>query len=170
MVFVPSSNAFRTTSEEKRYIEREILTDPVETYNNARRAAEAHRQARLYARKTIRPGMSMLSVADTIEDATRALVEEDGLESGVGFPTGLSLNEVAAHYTPNPNDKLFLKEGDIMKVDIGVHVKGRIVDSAFTLSFNPDYENLLKAVEDATNTGVRVRIHSHFLFLVLVGC
>lgn len=148
-------NAFRTTSEEKRYIEREILKDPVENYNNARRAAEVHRQARLYARKTIRPGMSMLSVADTIEDATRALVEEHELESGVGFPTGLSLNEVAAHYTPNGNDKLFLKEGDIMKVDIGVHVKGRIVDSAFTLSFNPDYENLLKAVEDATNTGVR---------------
>lgn len=45
-----------------------------------------------------------------------------------------------------------------MKVDIGVHVKGRIVDSAFTLSWNPDYEPLLKAVQDATNTGVRVSI------------
>lgn len=50
-----------------------------------------------------------------------------------------------------------LQDGDIMKVDIGVHVKGRIVDSAFTLSWNPDYENLLKAVKDATNAGVRVR-------------
>lgn len=43
-----------------------------------------------------------------------------------------------------------------MKVDIGVHVKGRIVDSAFTLSWNPDYESLLTAVKDATDTGVRV--------------
>lgn len=48
-----------------------------------------------------------------------------------------------------------------MKVDIGVHVKGRIVDSAFTLSWNPDYENLLKAVKDATNAGVRVRTFLH---------
>lgn len=50
-----------------------------------------------------------------------------------------------------------LKWGDVLKVDIGVHVKGRIADSAFTLSFDPTYEQLLKAVEDATNTGIRVR-------------
>lgn len=43
-----------------------------------------------------------------------------------------------------------------MKVDIGVHVNGRIVDSAFTMSWNPDYQNLLDAVKDATNTGVKV--------------
>jgi methionyl aminopeptidase len=42
-----------------------------------------------------------------------------------------------------------------MKVDFGVQVKGRIVDSAFTLSWNPDYENLITAVQEATNTGVR---------------
>src|SRR5258708_1774893 len=57
-----------------------------------------------------------------------------------------------------------LKVGDIMKVDIGVHVKGRICDSAFTLSWNPDYENLLAAVKDATNTGVRV------CFIVSCSC
>lgn len=49
-----------------------------------------------------------------------------------------------------------LQNGDIMKVDIGVHVKGRIVDSAFTLSWNPDYEKLLEAVKAATDTGIRV--------------
>jgi hypothetical protein len=48
----------------------------------------------------------MTEIAEIIEDGTRALVEEDGLQSGVGFPTGLSLNEVAAHYSPNANDKL----------------------------------------------------------------
>lgn len=44
-----------------------------------------------------------------------------------------------------------------MKVDIGVHVNGRIVDSAFTLTFDPVYDNLLAAVKDATNTGVKVQ-------------
>jgi methionyl aminopeptidase len=52
---------------------------------------------------------------------------------------------------------LVLQQGDIMKVDIGVHVKGRILDSAFTLSFNPEYEKLLEAVKAATDTGIRVR-------------
>lgn len=98
------SNAYRTTSEEKRYIERNILEDPEETYENIRRAAEVHRLVRKHARKYIRPGMSMTEIAENIEDGTRALVEENGLECGVGFPTGVSLNECAAHYTPNAGD------------------------------------------------------------------
>lgn len=46
----------------------------------------------------------MTEIAEMIEDGTRALVEESGFESGIGFPTGLSVNEVAAHYTPNAGD------------------------------------------------------------------
>ncbi|KAI8981124.1 peptidase M24A methionine aminopeptidase [Trametes punicea] len=149
------NNAYRTTSEEKRYNERMIMEDPELTYNNIRRAAEVHRQVRKYARKIIRPGMRMIDIAESIENGTRALVEENGLESGVGFPTGLSLNHCAAHYSPNPGDTLVLGEKDVLKVDFGVHVKGRILDSAFTLTFDPTYEKLLEAVKAATDTGVR---------------
>ena len=49
-----------------------------------------------------------------------------------------------------------LQSGDVLKVDIGVHVKGRILDSAFTLTFDPAYEQLIEAVKAATDTGVRV--------------
>ena len=52
-----------------------------------------------------------------------------------------------------------LQQGDVMKVDIGVHVKGRILDSAFTLAFDHRYDKLLEAVQAATDTGVRVRAH-----------
>ena len=45
-----------------------------------------------------------------------------------------------------------------MKVDFGVHVKGRILDSAFTLAFDHKYDKLLEAVRAATDTGVRVRL------------
>ncbi|CDO73088.1 hypothetical protein BN946_scf185007.g142 [Trametes cinnabarina] len=148
-------NAYRTTSEEKRYNERMAMEDPEVTYNNIRRAAEVHRQVRQYARKYIRPGLRMIDIAETIEDGVRALVEENGLESGIGFPTGLSLNHVAAHYSPNPGDTLVLGEKDVLKVDIGVHVQGHICDSAFTLSFDPTYDPLLEAVRAATETGVR---------------
>ncbi len=34
---------------------------------------------------------------------------------------------------------------------------GRIIDCAFTVAFNPKYDNLLKAVKDATNTGIKVK-------------
>lgn len=49
-----------------------------------------------------------------------------------------------------------LKQGDVLKVDFGVHVKGRIVDSAFTLTWDHTYDKLLEAVQAATNAGVRV--------------
>ena len=81
-----------------------VEQDPEVTYQNIRRAAEVHRLVRKSARKYIRPGMKMTEIAEFIEDGTRALVEENGLECGVGFPTGLSLNHCAAHYTPNAGD------------------------------------------------------------------
>ena len=100
------SNAWRTTSEEKRYLEKMANEDMETTYQNIRRAAEVHRQVRKYARRTIRPGMAMTDIANHIEDTVRALVEENGLEAGIGFPTGLSLNNCAAHYTPNAGDTI----------------------------------------------------------------
>ena len=78
----------------------------VNNYNAIRRAGEVHRQVRKYAREHIKPGMTMTEIADMIEDTVRALVEADGQLRGIGFPTGLSLNNVAAHYTPNPGDTI----------------------------------------------------------------
>ena len=49
-----------------------------------------------------------------------------------------------------------LQQGDVLKVDIGVHVNGRILDSAFTLTWEPTYDKLVEAVQAATDTGVRV--------------
>lgn len=54
-----------------------------------------------------------------------------------------------------------------MKVDFGVHVNGRIVDSAFTMSFEPTWDKLLEAVKDATNTGIRVSVW-HITYVILL--
>jgi methionyl aminopeptidase len=152
-------NAYRTTSEEKRALER-ADEDYLKEY---RKAAVVHRQVRQWAQKNIKPGQSLTEIAEGIEDGIRHLTGHMGLEegdakiAGVGFPTGLSRNHCAAHYTPNAGNKMVLDKDDVMKVDIGVHVNGRIVDSAFTWASNPKYDNLLNAVKEATNTGVRVR-------------
>ena len=144
----------RVTAEELRERERSQQQGEGNDYNLIRRAAEVHRQVRQYAQRTIRPGMTTTEIANLIEDGTRALVEENGFESGIGFPTGVSLNEVAAHYTPNAGDKRVLQSSDVLKVDFGVQVKGRIVDSAFTLNFEPTWDPLLAAVKEATNAGI----------------
>ena len=75
----------------------------------------------------------------------------------MGFPTGLCLNNVAAHWTPNPGGvDVVLQRGDVLKVDFGVQVNGRIVDSAFTVAFEPAYDGLLAGVREATDTGIMV--------------
>lgn len=43
-----------------------------------------------------------------------------------------------------------------MKVDIGVHIRGHIIDSAFTAYFDPKFDNLSMASREATYTGVKV--------------
>lgn len=66
----------------------------------------------------------MIEIAELIENGTRALIEENGLEAGIGFPTGCSLNHCAAHYTPNAGDKTVLSYDDVMKIDFGTQVNG----------------------------------------------
>jgi methionine aminopeptidase len=87
---------------------------------------------------------------------TPGLLQENGLQAGIAFPTGCSLNHVAAHYTPNSGDTTVLGYDDVMKLDFGTHVNGRIIDCAFTVAFNPKFDPLLQTVKDATNTGIKV--------------
>lgn len=150
-------NRYRTTNEEKRHLDN-INNDKTTDF---RHAAEVHRQVRQWAQKNIKPGQTLTEIAEGIEDSVRGLTghwgleEGDALKAGMGFPTGLSINHCAAHYTPNAGNKMVLQQGDVMKVDFGVHVNGSIVDSAFTMAFEPQFDNLLAAVKDATNAGVR---------------
>lgn len=152
-----NENRYRTTSEEKRHLDN-LNSDFLNDY---RHAAEVHRQTRQWAQRNIKPGQTLTEIANGIEDSVRALTGHQGLEegdaliAGMGFPTGLSINHCAAHYTPNAGNKMVLQQDDVMKVDIGVHVNGNIVDSAFTIAFNPQYDPLLEAVKAATNAGVR---------------
>jgi methionyl aminopeptidase len=99
--------------------------------------------------------MTMIEICELIENGTRNLIEVNGLEAGIGFPTGCSLNNVAAHYTPNSGDPTVLQYDDVMKIDFGTQINGRIIDCAFTMSFNPKYDKLLEAVKEATNTGIK---------------
>jgi methionyl aminopeptidase len=158
---VPYENNSRTTDEESRYNSRLWDDNFLTEY---REAAEIHRQVRQYAQsELIKPGATLRSIAEGIENGVRALsghqglVTGDSMNAGMGFPTGLCLNNVAAHWTPNPGGKdVVLDKNDVLKVDFGVHVNGRIVDSAFTVAFNHTYDNLLTSVKEATNTGIKV--------------
>ncbi|KAF4785102.1 methionine aminopeptidase [Colletotrichum scovillei] len=155
-------NTARTTAAELRYRSRPHLEDP-SLLNDYRKAAEVHRQVRQWVQDTVKPGkQTLLEIATGIEDGVRSLLGNQGLEvgdalkAGMGFPTGLCLNHEVAHYTPNPGQKdVVLKYEDVMKVDFGVHVNGWIVDSAFTMSFDPAWDSLLAGVRAATESGIK---------------
>lgn len=147
------NNTYRITSAEKKAAENNSVDQ--QKLSDIREAAEIHRQVRQDFQKWVKPGMTMIEVAERIEAGTKALLPADGLKRSWGFPTGVSLNHCAAHYTPNHGDKTVLQHDDVMKVDFGVQINGKIVDCAFTQTFNPKYDKLLEAVRDATNTGIK---------------
>lgn len=99
--------------------------------------------------------MKVMDICNQIEACNRKLIEANFPESGIAFPTGASLNHCAAHWTPNLNDETVLGYDDVMKIDYGSHIKGLMTDCAFTVAFNPEYDNLLLAAQDATNTGIK---------------
>jgi len=122
-------------------------------------AGNIHKNVRSIIKKHYQPNLSLNYLAELIESTTKNLTENIGINYGIGFPSGLSLNEIAAHYSPHyyqvgVNDNYF-KTKDVLKIDFGVEVNGWIIDSAFTITYNPEYLNLLKAVQEATNVGIK---------------
>lgn len=112
-----------------------------------RQAGEIVTAAKAEARGMVEPGASGLAVAEAVED----LIADRGGEPA--FPCNVSVNEVAAHYTPSRDDELLFEDGDLVKLDIGAHVDGYIADSAFTVSLGGDDE-LVEAAEAGLSAGV----------------
>ncbi len=75
----------------------------------------------------IRPGVRVVEVCAFVEDA----IARRGARPA--FPTQSSLNHVAAHYCPSPEDELTYASGDLAKLDVGVHLDGWVVDTATTV-------------------------------------
>jgi len=140
------------TNEEKRALD---LAQNDE-YKDFRQAAEAHRTVRKYVKSWIKPGIKMIDICERLEACSRQMIRENGLDAGLAFPTGCSLNHCAAHYTPNAGDETVLAYDDVCKIDFGTHINGHIIDCAFTVTFNPKYDKLVEAVKSATNTGIRL--------------
>lgn len=117
--------------------------------------ASIHKAIRRYIRPHLKPGLKLSTLADLIENKCKELTGNIGVVNGVGFPSSLSVNDCAAHFTPSKLYDVTLNKSSIIKIDFGVEVNGWITDSAFTVAFNEDYKELLDAVKDATNTGIK---------------
>lgn len=72
-------------------------------------------------------------------------VDGKAVEKGIAFPTCISVNNVICHNSPLKSDPaVALKTGDVVKVDLGVHLDGYIAVVAQTLVVGASKESPVK--------------------------
>ncbi len=114
------------------------------------KAGEAVIAAKKLARELVKPGALFLDIAEKCEEE----IIKHNCE--LSFPINMSLNEVAAHYSPPINDNTIVPERGLLKIDIGSHYDGFIADSAFTI--NLDGDNELQKIIEAADEGLKAAI------------
>ncbi|MFC1728122.1 type II methionyl aminopeptidase [Nanoarchaeota archaeon] len=116
---------------------------------NWRKAGKIAKEALEYGKTLVKTDALLIEVANKIEDK---IVELGGQ---IAFPVNISLNHVAAHYTPAPNEETKFKD-EIVKLDVGVHVEGAIGDTALTIDLSGKNQELVQASEDALNQAIKI--------------
>ena len=106
------------------------------------KAGEIAKRAKELARQEIKPGVKLIDFAEKVEGFIKK-------EASLAFPINISINDFAAHCTPDINDETVFKESDLVKVDLGVQVDGYIADTAFSVKLDDKNNVLIKASEEA---------------------
>jgi methionine aminopeptidase, type II len=105
-------------------------------------------EVRAAGAREIRVGASFLEVVEFIEDLVKSR------DAGLAFPLNVSLNEDAAHDTASFCDDRVFCRGDLVKLDLGVHLDGYIADTAITIDLG-DNALLVEASREALNSAIR---------------
>lgn len=120
--------------------------EPLEALREAGRIAS---KVRRWISDEVEVGMRLIDICDGVEGRIRDLGGEPA------FPCNVDIDYVAAHYTSPVDDKSYVQESSLVKVDIGVHVDGYIADTATTICLEPQLEMLVVAAEASLNAGIR---------------
>ena len=116
-------------------------------------AGKLARDALHFGRNLIEAEKSMLNVTEKIE----SFVKKHGGE--LAFPTNLAVNNVGAHWTPSSKSSEIFCKGDVVKLDVGVHIDGYIGDNALTLEIGTtNYTKMIEASREALNAAINVAV------------
>ena len=122
----------------------------MDIFDNYVKAGKIASQVREYARSQDHTGRSLSEICNDIEQE----IFKKGGEPA--FPVNVSLNDIAAHYTALPNDPIIVKNTDVLKIDVGVHIDGYIADTAVTVSYDTKYQNLIDIAERALDEAIGI--------------
>jgi len=122
-----------------------------DVFNKYMKAGQIAADARDTGAAYIKPGVSFHEIVDRIESK----IIDNG--AGIAFPTNISINHIAAHFTPLKNDNHVFKKGDVVKIDVGAHINGYIADTAITIEIETDkFKPLLKASAEALDQAIQL--------------
>ncbi len=93
--------------------------------------------------KLVLPGESLFDIAESLE---KMIIDAGGRPA---FPANISINDIAAHFTPELENKTLVGETDVVKIDIGVHIEGCIGDTAITVDLSNEQGKLVESSEAA---------------------
>jgi len=119
--------------------------DELEAFRSAGKIAAKIREE---SRALIMVDASMLDIAETIEQ----MIAEEGAKPA--FPVNISVNEIAAHYTPEIGAEGLLGENDLVKIDLGIDIDGALSDTAYTMDLGEKNTSLVKASQDALEAAI----------------
>ena len=108
-----------------------------------RQAGQIAKDAKKLASSITKPGIAILDLCEQIE----AFIRKKGGKPA--FPVNVSTNSIAAHYSAYPLDDATIPKNSIVKIDLGVHIDGYIVDTAVSIWFSPKLDDLGKASREA---------------------
>ncbi len=116
------------------------------------KAGKAVIAAKKMAKELIKPGLPLLEIANKCE----AEIIKNGCE--LSFPINMSLNEIAAHFSPPIDDQSKVPDKGLLKIDLGAHFNGYIADSAFTININedPKLQNYIEAAKEALEAAIEL--------------
>ena len=115
-----------------------------------KKAGEIAKTVREESKKLVKPGVKILDIAEKIE---ARIAELGGIPA---WPLNISINDVAAHYSPASDDETEIKEGDMVKLDVGVAVDGYIADTAATVALLEEDKKLVEASEKAVEEAIKL--------------
>ena len=105
-------------------------------------------EVRENVRKTDWVGKTVYEICEYVENE----IKKRGAKCA--FPVNTSINEVAAHYTAEPNDQIEITDDDLVKIDLGAQIDGYIADTAVTVCYNPEFDSLVHGAESALNNAM----------------
>ncbi|XP_077459989.1 proliferation-associated protein 2G4-like [Stigmatopora argus] len=120
--------------------------------------------------ETAKPGVSVLSLCEKgdtyiMAETGKVFKKEKDMKKGIAFPTSVSVNNCVCHFSPLKSDPDYdLRDGDLVKIDLGVHVDGFIANVAHSFVVGASKEkpitgrkaDVIKAAHLCTEAALRL--------------